>query len=93
MPNTTLLLTSLIVEEPAIGIKNNINLVFLTTYKFIPGTLEVFLGGSKLTKGINFDFIELANHQSFEIKLHNSPDRLKVPPFYDEDLVVNYLRL
>lgn len=92
MPNASLLISAVMWEEQPSGLKNNVNLIFNTTYQFLPNSLEVFLGGSKLIPGLTFDFIELPNLQSFEIKIHNESSKLKSAPEYDEDLVVKYLR-
>jgi len=78
-------------NEVAEGQKNCFNLVYTTTYEFIPDTLEVFLDGNKLTQGL--DFIEALDHMGFTIILDPaSPNRLASPPRDDEDLVVSYCR-
>lgn len=90
MPNASVLIQNLFIREEAIGVKNNVNLEFTTSFKFAPGTLEVLLDGSELTPGSDFD--ELPNYQGFLIKLSDNINRLKLAPENDEDLRVKYIR-
>jgi len=77
-------------NEFPIGKKNCSNLLYETTFEFIPGTLEVFLDGNKLTQGL--DYAENVDHKGFSILLSSATNRLSSAPKFDEDLVVSYCR-
>jgi len=83
-------------NETPTGVKNNVNLNFATLNEFIPGTLEVYLGGDKLNgdqSDANRDFVETTNQKGFTIELDASkPYRLNCPPMQDESLEVSYQR-
>lgn len=76
-------------NESATGLRNGINLTFTVDAEFIPGTLEVFLSGNKLTPIL--DYTEHSDHQGFDLlTTQNPPWRLKSAPLLSEDLLVNY---
>lgn len=73
------------------GLKNCMNLVFSTSFEFIPGTLQVFLGGLRLESGV--DYTEAVNNQGFTISINASDrTRLNKPPLDSESFTVNYSR-
>lgn len=79
-------------EVPA-GATNNLNLAYGTAFEFIPGTLEVFVDGRKLTGGIGKDYVENVNFDGFDILINaDDGNRLNSPIQQTEELVVNYHR-
>lgn len=73
------------------GLKNCVNLVFTTSFEFIPGTLQVFLSGLRLESGV--DYTEAVNNQGFTILIDASNrSRLNKPPLDSESFTVNYSR-
>jgi hypothetical protein len=74
------------------GLRNGVNLEYTVPggEKFIPGTLEVFLSGLKLTPLL--DFVEKVDGTGFTIILEpENPWRLNIPPQQFEPLTMNYL--
>jgi len=69
----------LIVNEAAIGSKNNLNRVFRTAYNYVAGTLSVYYNGQKLVKGNDYK-----ERGSNVFKL------VYVKPYGEDSLVVGY---
>ena len=46
------------VNNVLIGTINGINVTFQTPYKFIPGSISVYVNGLKMMPGIGNDFVE-----------------------------------
>ena len=81
----------LITDETPLGDIDCSNLVFSTEFKFVSGSLEVWLDGSKLTPVL--DFIELPDRQSFQIITDaGDRNRLNSAPKTSEELLVNYIK-
>jgi len=77
-------------ETPG-GARDCANLTFTTAFEFVPGTLEPYLDGRKLTPGL--DYNENIGFQSFTLLLNpNDKNRLKKAPKDSEDIIVNYCR-
>ena len=77
-------------SESPIGDKNGTNLVFTTTYKFDPTSLEVFLSGIKQDRILDF---VITGEKEFTIVLKpNDPTRLNVAPCQGEPFSVKYIR-
>ena len=92
-------LTLIDIANAGIPVKNEVpggardcaNLAFTTAFEFVPGTLEVYLDGRKMTPGL--DYNEDIGFQSFTFLLNpNDKNRLKVAPKDSEDILVNYCR-
>ena len=84
-------LASLVITEFPGGDINCSNVDFTTSVPFVANSLEVFLGGRRLTGGL--DYTVGVDLQSF--KLIIDPDdhkRLNEPPDGSEDLVVSFLQ-
>ena len=85
-PGTT---SDRVTEIPG-GPINCVNIDFTTSQEFVPGTLEVYLGGRRLTPGL--DFIEGGDNQSFQLLIDPSDHRrLNSAPDGSEDLLVSYV--
>ena len=84
-------------EQPT-GLKDSINLTYVTDNEFIPETLEVFLSGIKLNGDPSdperdYDIISVGanTNKGFVLRVEtNNPIRLNTPPFQYEPLYVNY---
>jgi len=84
-------------EQPT-GLKNSVNLTYITDAEFIPATLEVFLSGIKLNGDPtdldrDYDIISvgLNENKGFILRLEpGKASRLNGPPQDDEGLYVNY---
>ena len=50
----------LLYKETATGFINNINTIFTSTYRFIPGTIIVYLNGLEQT--LSEDYVELSTN-------------------------------
>jgi uncharacterized protein YaiE (UPF0345 family) len=73
------------------GSRNCVNLAFTTSFEFIPGSLQVFLGGLRLEPGL--DYTESVNNQGFTILINASDrNRLNKAPLGSESFLVNYSR-
>jgi hypothetical protein len=80
------------------GAKNGVNLTYVTTFEFIPATLEVFLSGVRLNgdqsdPDRDYDIITVGpnENKSFTLRIDdNKPHVLNAPPFQNEGLYVNY---
>lgn len=80
-------------NEVPVGLTNNVNLAYDTAFEFIPGSLEVFVDGRKLTPGVGKDYVENATFDGFDILINASAsNRLNSPVMQSEELLVNYLR-
>jgi len=79
-------------EEIPIGSVNNSNLTYRTSAEFIPGSLEVYLGGDKL----DLDEFSVTTSGSFSYKEFtivlqpNDEDKIREAPYFGESLVVKY---
>ena len=81
-------------NELPVGIKNNVNLTYIVVDEYIPGSLEVFLSGTKLNGNQadpDRDYDEDPINSMFVIRLDvEKRFRLNAPPQQDEGLYVNY---
>lgn len=89
-----------IFNERPTGSKNSVNLTFVTTNEFIPGTLQVYLSGLMLNgdqpdPDRDYDVVTVGPdaYKSFVLKLDASKEyRLNAPPFQNEPLTTNYAK-
>lgn len=79
-----------VVNEVPIGDKNCVNIEFATANEFVPGTLELWYQGIKMTPAD--DYIEnSANYQSFTLVIDSlNPNKLNSAPKPHQSLLVNY---
>jgi len=86
----------IVVNECAIGTPDGVTTVFQTASTFLPGTLEVYLDGSKLNgdkSDTDRDYDELSDNQSFQFRLDaENPNRMSVPPCQSEKILVSYVK-
>ena len=79
------------IQETPAGATNCLNLAYTTAFKFVAGTLEVFLDGRRLTNLL--DFTEGADFMSFTVLLDpTDKNRLNTAPGQNEDLRVDYTK-
>jgi hypothetical protein len=69
----------LIVNEAAVGSKDNFNRIFQTAYSYVAGTLAVYYNGQRLTKDNDY-----REHGSNAFRL------VYVKPYSDDNLIVDY---
>lgn len=80
-------------NEVPTGARDNVNVDYGTAFEFIPGTLEVFVDGRKLTPGAGLDVVENLTFNGFTILINaGDGNRLNSPIQQTEDLLVNYSR-
>lgn len=80
------------IQETPTGAVDNSNLVYRTSFEFIPGSLEVFLDGDKL----DFDEFNVTTtgtnkYKEFTIVLHgNGSNKIRKAPIFGEEITVKY---
>ena len=78
-----------IIEKP-LGDKNNVNLLYTTSFKFDPNSIKINLSGILLDIE---DFKIQPDNKSFEIKLDpDNSNRLNCPPQQFEPFNITYIR-
>ena len=78
-------------DKIPIGEKDGSNLVFEAPEQFITETLQIYLSGLHLDRGIDY-FVDVDNKTFTIILMPSDPTRLNVPPLQDEKFSMNYVK-